>query len=390
MIEQKLKKNIATKNALSEEGVTCSNCILSINDTKNISFDERGVCNYCNNYFALMKNIGSKEKRTKWLNEKVEEIKIAGKNKKYDCVIGISGGLDSCYLALWAKENGLRPLLVHFDNGWNSELALTNIQSICYKLEFDLQTIVINWNEFKQLQLAYLRAGVIDIEVLTDHAISSTIEKLARKNRIKYNISGFNYSTEAIMPRGWAFDKTDFVNINDINKKFGSVQIKTYPHLIIAKRLWYSFFQKTETVMVLNYLNRNQQEIKKELTEKLGWREYGGKHYESVFTKFYQAYILPKKFGVDKRKAHLSNLICSEQITKKQAYQKLNEPLYNMEELKIEKAYVLKKLDLSENDFDKIMSEKPRKHKEFKTQKKFWKVYFAILKLLRPWKKIAI
>lgn len=378
------QKDIAV---LSSKYITCTKCILSTADTKNIHFDSNGVCNYCNNYTVLMSALGTQENKMNWLKSKVNEIKLAGKNKKYDCILGISGGVDSCYLALWAKEQGLRPLLVHFDNGWNSELALQNIVNVCEKLDYDLQTIVINWEEFKQLQLAYLRAGVIDIEVLTDHAIYSTIQKLAIKNGIKYNISGFNYLTEAIMPRGWAFDKTDFINIKDINRKFGTTKISSYPHLSIFTRLWNTFYDKIESVMVLNYLDCSQAEIKRILVEKLGWKEYGGKHYESVFTKFYQAYILPEKFKVDKRKAHLSNLICSGQITREQAFEALKAPLYEPEELKREKEYILKKLGLSNEEFERIMKEKPRKHKDFRTQKGFWNIYFKLLKLLRPWKK---
>jgi N-acetyl sugar amidotransferase len=365
----------------------CSRCILDNTDDKHISFNDKGECNYCQYYDKVTSGLGTIVEREAWLDQKMEEIKSRGREKEYDCLLGVSGGVDSSYLAYWAKQNGLRPLVVHFDNGWNSELAVENISKICHTLGFELQTYVINWEEFKQLQLAYLRAGVIDIEALTDHAIYATIYKIAKQYKIKYTINGFNYATEAIMPKGWVFDKTDFTNIRDINDKFGKVKIKTFPHVTFLRKFWYSIFLKIESILVLNYINYNKQVAKELLIKEMGWRDYGGKHYESVFTKFYQAYILPVKFGVDKRKAHLSNLICSGQITKAQAYAELEIPLYDPTVLSEEKEYVLKKLGLSEQEFTRIMNEPPRQHTDFKTQEKLWKKYFKLIKILRPWKK---
>lgn len=367
----------------------CSRCLLDTKDDHHIVFDEKGVCHYCRYYERVVKNLGSVAERTSWLKAKIAEIRSAGKNQEYDSILGVSGGVDSSYLAYWAKENGLRPLVVHFDNGWNSELAVENIRKICDVLGFSLQTYVINWEEFKQLQLAYLRAGVIDIEVLTDHAIMATVYQIARKRGIRYTINGFNYATEAIMPKGWVFDKSDFTNIRDINRRFGAARIRSFPHVTFIRRLWYAVFLKIESIQVLNYIEYNKEAAKQLLKDKLGWRDYGGKHYESVFTKFYQAYILPAKFGVDKRRAHLSTLICSGQITREQALKALEEPLYEPATLKDEKEYVLKKLGLPEVEFDRIMAEPPRLHTEFKTQQKLWKTYFRVIRMLRPWKKRA-
>lgn len=396
-LEQKLLNRPELKQTLIEkklvlpirntpDKITCSRCVLSDNDTKNIYFDSQGLCNYCKYYDQLETELGTKAQRNQWINAKIDEIKRLGKNRKYDSILGLSGGVDSSYLALWAKQKGLRPLIVHFDNGWNTELAVSNIQQICKKLGFDLQTIVIDWNEFKELQMAYLKAGVVDIEAITDHAIYSTIMGLAHKFGIKYNLSGFNYATEAIMPRGWAFDKTDFTNIKDINKRFGKAVIKTFPHSTFLKKLWYTLVSRIETVMVLNYIDYDLKSAKAELVKELDWKEYGIKHSESTFTKFYQSYILPTKFGIDKRKVHLSNLICSKQITRDQALEQLSEPLYNLEVLYEEMKYVLKKLDITEQEFFAIMEEKPRKHNEFQTQKAAWNSYFKLLKLVRPWK----
>lgn len=367
--------------------VHCSQCLLSSADTEVFSLDAEGICNYCNYYHKAVSSLGSPEEQSRWLAMKISEMKQNGKGKEYDCILGVSGGVDSSFLAYWAKQNGLRPLIVHFDNGWNSELAVKNIQTLCDKLGFALQTYVIDWEEFKELQLAYLRASVVDIEALTDHAIYATIYRIAKKYGIKYTINGFNYATEAIMPKGWVFDKTDFTNIRDINKHFGMRRIKSFPHVTFMKKMWYARFLKIESIQVLNYIRYNKKEAKSLLINELGWLDYGGKHYESVFTKFYQAYILPVKFGIDKRKAHLSNLICSGQITKEEALRELEKPLYDPAVLKEEKEYVLKKLGMREFEFDILMQEKPRKHTDFKTQQKLWDSYFRLIKMLRPWKK---
>jgi len=363
---------------------SCTRCLLNTVNTKSISLDANGICNYCSYFDKVTASLGNTEQRKEWLDKKVAQIKEEGKNKEFDCILGVSGGVDSSYMALWAKESGLRPLVVHFDNGWNSELATQNIRNICEKLNFSLNTYVINWEEFKRLQIAYLKAGVIDIEALTDHAIMATIYSIAEKYKLKYTLSGFNYSTEAIMPKGWVFDKGDWDNIKDIYSKFGSGEpIRSFPHVSFYKKLYYHWFLKLESIQVLNYLPYNKAEAKKIITEKLSWRDYGGKHYESIFTKFYQAYILPVKFGVDKRIAHLSNLICSGQINKEEAIKELSLPLYTENELETEKNYVLKKLGLSIEEFARLMNEPVRLHSDFKTEKVKWEKYFRLIKLLK-------
>ncbi|MBS1652566.1 MAG: N-acetyl sugar amidotransferase [Bacteroidetes bacterium] len=364
----------------------CPRCILNSEIVKHIEFDEKsGLCNFCINYDNLVEKIGDEKQRSKWIADKIAEIKHYGKGKKFDCILGVSGGVDSTYLAYWCKKNELRPLIVHFDNGWNSELAVQNIQNICSKLDFDLQTIVINWDEFKELQLAYLRSGVIDMEVLTDHAIAATITQIASKHKIKYLLSGFNIATEAIMPSEWVYDKLDWENIKDIYDKYGNDKpLKTFPHLTFKNKILNYWFFKTELIQVLNYINYNKADAKKIITSELNWRDYGGKHYESIFTKFYQAYILPQKFKVDKRYAHLSNLICSKQITKEEAVKELELPLYNSQnDLQSEKRYVLKKLTMTEEEFDAIMKRSPQSHHNFKTEKEKWNRYFKIIKLLK-------
>lgn len=363
----------------------CTRCLLSEDKTYSISFDTHGLCNYCQYYDSAFKALGDNNQRKFWIDSKVDKIKKEGRNKPYDCILGVSGGVDSTYMAFWAKQQGLRPLLVHFDNGWNSELATKNIESICEKLGYELSTYVINWDEFRELQLAYLRAGVIDIEVLTDHAIAASIYRIAKKYGLRYTLNGNNLATEAIMPKEWVFDKSDWSNIKDIYYKYGSGKpIRTFPHINFAQKLYYHWFLKLESIEVLNYIDYNKQVAKEIIISQLNWKDYGGKHYESVFTKFYQAYILPVKFGVDKRIAHNSNLICSGQITKSEATKEIDKPLYlENSDLKAEKDYVLKKFQISEKEFDEYMNGVIRKHSDFKTEKHLWEKYFQLIDIIK-------
>ena len=344
-------------------------CAISVMDTiadPEITFDEKEICNYYYEYKRaetekVFKGIEGKKKLEKF----AEEIKSEGRNKPYDCIVGLSGGVDSTYVAWVAKELGLRPLAVHFDNGWNSELAVMNIENIVTKLGFDLFTYVINWEEFKDLQIAYLKASVVDIEAITDHAIFASLYKLAGEKNIKYILSGTNVQTENTLPKSWIFPKSDHINIKSIHKAFGKVPLKTFPFMDAKVKRYYMSVKDVTSVSVLNYVDYNKSKVKELIKKELGWRDYGGKHYESVWTRFYQGYILPTKFKIDKRKAHLSDLIFSKQITKQEALHQLQEPIYNVEQLQIDYEFVLKKLGFTKDEFDEIMKLPPRSHYEF-------------------------
>lgn len=362
----------------------CSKTVMDNIADPNISFDDNGVCNYYYEYFKKeQQHVKKGEEGATFFEKKINEIKQAGKNKSYDCILGLSGGVDSSYLAYLAKKEGLRPLVVHFDNGWNSELAVKNIENIVSILGFDLYTYVINWEEFKDLQLAYLKASVIDIEVITDHAIAATLYQLAAKHKINYFLSGYNIVTEAILPKAWVFNKQDAENIKDIHKHYGTVPLKTFPMLTMAKKRYYSMLMNVESVPLLNYVDYNKNKVKNLLQKELNWKDYGGKHYESVWTRFYQGYILPEKFKVDKRKAHLSTLICSGQITKEEALEELKQPIYNAHQLEEDKEFVLKKLGLSENQFKELMALSPQPHTKFKTESNSYFEKYPILKPLK-------
>lgn len=371
---------------MSKSYQQCAKTVMDNIADPNISFDKNGICNYYYEYIEQeKKHVKKGQEGVEFYTKKINQIKKDGQNKKYDCILGLSGGVDSSYLAYLAKKEGLRPLVVHFDNGWNSELAVKNIESIVSILGFDLYTYVINWEEFKDLQLAYLKASVIDIEVITDHAIMATLYQLAAKHKINYFLSGYNIVTEAILPNSWVFNKQDAENIKDISKKYGTIPLKTFPLLTMSKKRYYSMLMNVESVTLLNYIEYNKNSVKKLLMKELNWKDYGGKHYESVWTRFYQGYILPKKFKVDKRKAHLSTLICSGQLTKEEALEELKQPIYNAEQLEIDKEFVLKKLGLTTAQFETLMLLPPQPHKNFKIESTS---YFEKYPLLKPLKGI--
>lgn len=366
-------------------------CSISVMDTiadPDIAFDNKGICNYFYEFQQKEKEyvLKGEEGKAK-IKDIVTSIKASGNGKKYDCITGISGGVDSTYVCLQAKKLGLRTLVVHFDNGWNSELATANIRNIIEKLGFDLYTLVVDWNEFKDLQLAYLKASVVDIEALTDHAILGTLYKLAAEHNIKYILSGSNVVTEATLPKSWIFHKGDDINIKDIHKKFGTIQLKTYPFYGLKEKKMYGGIKGIETINLLNYLEYNKKEVKKIIQDELNWRDYGGKHYESVFTRFYQGYILPVKFGIDKRKAHLSDLIFSGQISKDEALEELKKPIIEEKQLNEDYDFVLKKLNLTQEEFENILKLPRKEHTDFAITQSIFNEY-PILQLARPFVSI--
>lgn len=347
----------------------CTKTVMDNISDPGIHFDEQGVCNYYHEYHvAAKKRLFHGEVGKKKWQETIAQIKQYGDKKEYDCIIGLSGGVDSTYIAYLVKNAGLRPLAVHFDNGWNSDIAVQNINNIVRYLDCDLHTLVVDWEEFRDLQRAYLKAGVVDIETLTDHAIFGTLYKIAAKHDIKYVISGSNIETEELLPKAWVFNKADPVNIKDIHAQYGTMPLKTYPFFSILKKKYYLNFKQLIYLKPINYAPYNKAKVKEIITNEIGWKDYGGKHHESIFTKFYQNYILPTKFNIDKRKAHLSNLICSNQITREEALLELEEPIYDPKELEDDKEYVVKKLGFTMEEFDRIMSGEIRSHNSFKTE----------------------
>jgi N-acetyl sugar amidotransferase len=354
----------------------------------NIVFDEKGICNYYYDYLlAEQQHVYKGEAGRKKLGETIAEIKTSRKSKKYDCMLGVSGGVDSTYLALKAKELGLRVLCVHFDNGWDSELAVKNIENVVSRCGFDLYTYVIDWEEFKDIQLSYFKANVIDIEAVNDLAIFLSLDKVCAKYDLKYIIDGRNIVTEQTVPYAWL--NKDLGNMLNIHKTFGSMPLKSFPMITRWQRNIHAFRKMYKTVTLLNYMDYIKKEAKREIIEKLDWRDYGGKHYESIFTRFYQGYILPVKFKADKRKSHLSNLIFSGQLTKQEALEELKKPIYDPEQLAIDKPFVLKKLGFTHEEFCNYLKAPAVEHSIYGSMKPLSED-FPALKLFKPLKKLFI
>ncbi|MBP6794869.1 MAG: N-acetyl sugar amidotransferase [Saprospiraceae bacterium] len=373
---------------LDPQYIQCSMSVMDNISDPDIRFDDQGVCNYYFEYKSAEKNLVLTGEHGKArLGLEMAAIKSAGKGRKYDCILGLSGGVDSTYLCLLAKQQGLKPLIVHCDNGWNSELAQHNIEHTVNTLGFDLYTYVINWEEFKELQLSYLKASVVDIEVLTDHSFMSVLYQQARKWNIKYVLAGMNIATEYVLPKYWNYDKSDVVNIHAIQNKFGTKRasaLKSFPFLDYKTKRYCHEILKMQVVTPLNYIEYQYDVVKDTIMKELNWRDYGGKHYESVWTRFYQGYILPVKFNIDKRKAHYSNLIFSGQLTKEEAVNKLQSPSLPERLLKEDYEFVLKKFRLSREEFEIIMHAPRVEHRHYGYQKGFWETY----PFLWPIKKI--
>lgn len=362
----------------------CTKTVMDTIADPDIRFDENGISNYYYDFQqALQERVFTGAAGEQKLQELISAIKASGKGKPYDCVMGISGGVDSTYVALKAKEYGLRPLAVHFDNGWNSELSVKNIENIVTKLDLDLHTLVVDWEEFKDVQLSFIKASVIDIEVVTDHAIIATLHKLAKQYGLRYILSGANVNTEYLMPPSWIYSKSDHENVLGIHKQFGTVPLKTFPIFDNKLKKYCQFVLKTEYASFLNYIPYHKQEVKEIISRELGWRDYGGKHYESIFTKFYQAHILPTKFKVDKRKPHLSNLICAGQLSRDAALAELDMPIYDPTEFKQDYEFVLKKFGLTDAAFQELMDRPVKSHRDYPTERALTQRY-PVLKIIRP------
>ncbi len=344
----------------------CVYCVMDTTDPV-IVFDNASVCNHCKEYAErARRELHLGEQGLKELSELISVIKKNGENKEYDCVIGLSGGVDSTLVAYMVKQAGLRPLAVHLDNGWDDELAVANIEKTVKKLDADLYTKVIDWDVFKDLHLAFLKASEPNSEIPTDHAIVATLFHTAAEKGIKYIIHGGNIVSEAIMPRSWGYDAQDFFYIKAIHKKFGNTSLISFPHLDLLHWIYFLFIRRIRYIPLLNYVPYVKKDAKVLLEKELGWEDYGSKHFESVYTRFFQGYILPKKFGFDKRRAHLSTLICSRQITRDEALKELEHNPYPTEKMmNDDKEYVLKKLGLSDEEFENIMAIPLKTYKDY-------------------------
>jgi len=365
-----LKEDESTDKQLGSYRI-CNSCLMDTSDPA-IRFNPGGVCSYCDTYeskkraFVPTPDIGKK-----LLREMVDYCHAAGKGKQYDCVIGVSGGVDSTYVAWLVKDLGLRPLAVHLDNGWNSELAISNIRNVLQKLGVELHTHVLDWEEFRNLQLAFLRASTPDSEIPSDHAIVALMRQIADKEGVPV-IWGVNFSSEAILPQAWSQGHMDWTYIKNVNKAFGNPPLKSFPHYSVWRLIYYNRIRRQKLFNVLNYIDYNKEDAKRFLEKEAGWRDYGGKHYESVYTRIFQSYILPVKFGYDKRKAHYSSLILAGQISREEAIELLKKPLFDTNTIEDDIQYLIKKFQISREEFEKIMTSPHRSYHDYRSKWPDW------------------
>ena len=367
----------------------CKRCVMDTSDPV-IKFNNQGICYHCNEFINVRaehsyKGIETDEQFSSLLNE----IKVGGEGRQYDCVVGLSGGIDSSYVAYLAKKQGLRVLGVHMDNGWNSEEAVQNILNIAQILGIDYESYVLDWEEFKEIQLAFLKASVPEADTPTDIAILSCLHKVASKYGAKYIISGGNFATEGILPRYWHYNAKDLRYFKYIHKTFGKGKITTFPTFGFRSEMYYKLIKKIKMVYLLNYVSYNKSEAIALLEKELNWKNYGGKHYESKYTGFIQSYYLFKKFNIDYRRATLSSQICAGVITREEALEILKTPPFKQEVVDKEIEYISKKLGISVEEMIHIIDLAPRWYHDYPNDEKWLKYIYDTYRRLFKKEKLA-
>ena len=349
----------------------CKNCVMDETDS-NIMFDEHGVCDHCRTFSEkILPNWNYGQGHYNQLETIISSMKKESKNKDFDCILGLSGGIDSSYLLhLVVKEFNLRPLVFHVDAGWNSQLATNNIENLVEKLNLDLYTEVINWNEMKDLQLSFFKSGVPHIDTPQDHAFFATMYKFANKHNIKSIVTGANFSTECVRnPKEWMYFQSDNMQILDIQKKHGNIKLKDYPLTnIIWHKIWLPYFKGIKVYKLLDLMEYNKKEALETLETCYGFQPYPQKHFESRFTKFYESYWLYEKFGFDTRKVQFSSLILTNQMTREEALEQLMKKPYDQDNIRHEFEYIAKKLGITVDELQSYFDLPNKSFKDYKNQ----------------------
>jgi N-acetyl sugar amidotransferase len=363
----------------------CTRCVMDSSDP-DISFDADGRCNHCLDYEARASSRARRggERQRQQLLALVDEMKTAGRTRDYDCIAGISGGADSCYSLYVATTLGLRVLAVHMDNGWNSAIAVRNVKTVLEKLHLDYTSFVLDWDEFKDLQLAFLKASVPEIETPTDIAIPAALHRVAAEHGVRHIIAGGNIWTEGILPRSWHYDAKDVRYLKAIHRRFGTRQLSTFPLFGYRQEAYYKLVRGIHFVYLLEHVAFTSEEATAVLGE-LGWESPGGKHHESVITRFVQSYVLPTKFGIDYRRATFSTQICAGELTRDEALERLKNPPYDPRQVAVDKKYVAKKLGLGVDELDAILAAPPKSHRDYPNAEVFLqRLYAAYRRFLSP------
>ena len=366
---------------------TCSRCIMDTTAT-DIVFDEQGICNYCTDFLEKKaKHLPlNEEDRLRRLNQLVDMVKASGRGKKYDCIVGLSGGVDSSWSLVQAVRLGLRPLAVHMDSGWNSELAQNNIANLVRNLNVDLYTHVIDWPEIRGLMEAFFASDVIDVEVLYDNAMLAVNYRQAARHGLKFILAGTNIATEGVnIPPTWNWYKSDKRNIVGISKRFGGPKLKTFPSISTLDTARYVLVNRIRWISFLDYLDYKKFEALEVLKRDFGYKPYAHKHYESVFTRFYQGYLQPYKFGVDKRKPHLSSLIMTGEMSREDALKQAAGIAYPSEkEMEADRLYFIKKMGWSEEKFADYIARPEKPHTDYPSEAALYQ------KLLNVYRKLNL
>ena len=353
----------------------CKRCLMN-EKISGFVVRHNGYCNFCEGYLNRLNAMNDARARrlNNELDDLIEDIRISSQGKQYDCIVGVSGGLDSSWTLVEVKRLGLRPLAVHMDNGWNSELAQSNISNLVRGLGVDLFTYVIDWAEYRNLMQAFFDSDVLDIELLYDNALASVNYKQANKYGVKYILGGNNSVTEGFpTPPDWNWFKYDGKNIRCIARKYGKIRLKSFPLFTTNKYLYYKIIRGIKWISFPDYVSFNQTEVVRELSRKFNYRPYPYKHYESVFTRFYQGYLLPTKFGIDKRISHLSALVVSGQLDRDSAKELLGQdPYTSSANLEVDRNYFLKKMGWTTDDLDRYLKRPMRLHSSYRSEKKYF------------------
>jgi N-acetyl sugar amidotransferase len=350
----------------------CSRCVMDTSATE-IAFDERGVCSFCHDFDRRiepeLRRVLTPEGATRF-RIAIDTIRQVGRGRKHDSLLGLSGGTDSSYLAHVAVQNGLKPLAVHVDMGWNTPLSEANVKAVADALKLDLEVVKVDWEPMREIQLAFYRAGLKNCEIPQDHVYLAVLYRVAQKHGLRYYLSGGNSATESVLPRSWGYNAADVRHLRAVHKRFGHGTLRGLPTLPFWRRyVYYRYILPVREVRLLNLVPYNQREAKELLEREVGWRNYGAKHYESVLTRFYQGHYLPTRFGIDKRKAHLSSLVLSGQLTRAEALAELAQPAYSEGQLSEDTASIAKTLAISVDEWKALVNSPIHQHDEFPSER---------------------
>ncbi|MDZ4257980.1 MAG: N-acetyl sugar amidotransferase [Gemmatimonadales bacterium] len=363
----------------------CTNCVMDTTDSR-IVFDADGVCDHCRGFFAtILPHWHTDDRGRRELDQVIDRIKLEGRGKDFDCIVGMSGGIDSSYLTYLAKEEfGLRPLVFHVDAGWNSQIAVNNIERLVDELDLDLFTSVIDWEEMRDLQLAYFKSGVPHIDTPQDHAFFATMYQFAEKHKVRHILTGANYSTECIRnPLEWMYYQSDATQLRDIHRKFGTRPLVTFPITsILRHKVWLRYIRRIQVVRPLNHVPYLKADAMRLLEERFGWQPYPQKHFESRFTRFYESYWLPVKFGYDTRRVQYSSLIVTGQMSRNEALTRLEELPYDPDTIHHDLEFVATKLRISVADLQGFLAAPNRTHRDYRSQQDVYRIGAKVMRLI--------